>query len=209
MTTGQRIRQFRIAKKMTQKELGALCEINEANIRKYESGRQKPKIETLKKIAAALNISELELMGMDVRYVTDSELAEYSYGVRDAMYFGNTVRVNGKYLVAVGDEFDKDIISKAKTPQPLSADHEALQSLMNKVGYHFEKIDDNYFFTGNDGAWKITSDELDMFLNKSVEAIEMLCMKFEKEHQRNIKEKNSVNNRIEFDTLNVITEHRK
>lgn len=41
---------------LTQKELGKRCGINEANIRKYESGRQNPKYETLQKIAIALEI---------------------------------------------------------------------------------------------------------------------------------------------------------
>lgn len=61
MIIGNKIREARKAanngKGMTQKELGALCGIDEANIRKYESGRQKPKIETLQKIGDALGVS--------------------------------------------------------------------------------------------------------------------------------------------------------
>lgn len=57
MIIGSKIREARKAANMTQKELGALCGIDEANIRKYESGRQKPKIETLQKIGRALGVS--------------------------------------------------------------------------------------------------------------------------------------------------------
>lgn len=54
--TGDLIRKYRKEKGLTQKQLGERCGINEANIRKYELGTQNPKIETLNKIAIALNI---------------------------------------------------------------------------------------------------------------------------------------------------------
>ena len=54
--TGDAIRKYRKQKGFTQKQLEDKCGINEANIRKYETGRQNPKIETLQKIAAALEI---------------------------------------------------------------------------------------------------------------------------------------------------------
>ena len=56
MTTGQKIRTLRKEKKLTQKQLGQLSGIDEANIRKYELDRQNPKIETLEKIASALDV---------------------------------------------------------------------------------------------------------------------------------------------------------
>ena len=54
--TGDRIKKYRIEKKLTQKKLGELCGIADSNIRKYEAGNQNPKIETLQKIADALEI---------------------------------------------------------------------------------------------------------------------------------------------------------
>ena len=54
--TGDRIKKYRIEKKLTQKKLGELCGIGDSNIRKYEAGNQNPKIETLQKIADALEI---------------------------------------------------------------------------------------------------------------------------------------------------------
>lgn len=53
---GQKIRQLRLEKGLTQKQLGDMCGIADSNIRKYETGRQKPKIETLWKIAKALDV---------------------------------------------------------------------------------------------------------------------------------------------------------
>jgi len=57
MTTGEKIRKLRKEKGLTQKRLGELCGINEANIRKYELGNQNPKLSTIRKIADALNAS--------------------------------------------------------------------------------------------------------------------------------------------------------
>lgn len=55
---GALIRNLRQKKGWTQKELGEKCGINEAQIRRYELGKNNsnPKKETLQKIAAALNV---------------------------------------------------------------------------------------------------------------------------------------------------------
>ncbi len=69
MTIGERIKAAREkanqGQGLTQKQLGELCGINEANLRKYESGRQNPKLSTLQKIADALNIPMSDLLGME------------------------------------------------------------------------------------------------------------------------------------------------
>lgn len=55
-TLGERIRTVRKNKGLSQKALGELCGIAEANIRKYELGKQNPKYGTIMKIADALEI---------------------------------------------------------------------------------------------------------------------------------------------------------
>lgn len=62
MTVGERIRQNRLNKKMTQKELGEKADIAEPTIRRYELGKLNPKLETLLKIATALDVSVFDLM---------------------------------------------------------------------------------------------------------------------------------------------------
>lgn len=61
MTTGELIRKCRKEAGLTQKELGERAGIAEPTIRKYESNRLNPKIETLQKIADALNVNVSEL----------------------------------------------------------------------------------------------------------------------------------------------------
>jgi len=56
MTVGESIRKHRLSKGLTQKQLGELCNIAESAIRRYESGRVRPKLETLGRIATALEL---------------------------------------------------------------------------------------------------------------------------------------------------------
>ena len=72
--TGDMIRKCRTEKGLTQKKLGELCGIADSNIRKYESGNQNPKIETLQKIADALDIPVNRLLAGKI--ITRDELKE-------------------------------------------------------------------------------------------------------------------------------------
>ena len=55
-TIGEKIREIRKARGLTQKELGEKAGIAEPTIRRYELGKLNPKIETVKKIADALGV---------------------------------------------------------------------------------------------------------------------------------------------------------
>lgn len=56
MPTGSKIKEIRQQKGLTQKQLGDMCGMYESQIRKYETGKANPKIETLQKIADALDV---------------------------------------------------------------------------------------------------------------------------------------------------------
>ncbi len=64
MTVGERIRTIRKNQGLTQKQLGEKSGMADSAIRKYESGSQNPKVETLQRIAAALNVSLGDLLGI-------------------------------------------------------------------------------------------------------------------------------------------------
>lgn len=55
MTVAENLKRIRIEKGLTQKKLAELCGISEGMIRQYELGLRNPKIETLKKLANALD----------------------------------------------------------------------------------------------------------------------------------------------------------
>lgn len=64
MPTGTKIKEIRKQKGLTQKQLGDLCGMADSAIRRYENGNANPKIETLKKIAAALEVPVSELFSI-------------------------------------------------------------------------------------------------------------------------------------------------
>lgn len=56
MTIGEKIKNARLSKNLTQKQLGELCGMADSAIRRYELGGAKPKIETLQRIADAMGV---------------------------------------------------------------------------------------------------------------------------------------------------------
>ncbi len=64
MTVGENIKRIRKEKGLTQKKLSELSGINEAQIRRYELGGKNanPKIETIQKIAQALEVYTYDLL---------------------------------------------------------------------------------------------------------------------------------------------------
>lgn len=66
MTIGQTIREVRRAYGITQKQLSEACGINDATIRKYESGKLIPKAATIEKIAKGLGVDVNILLGSNV-----------------------------------------------------------------------------------------------------------------------------------------------
>lgn len=66
MDTGKKIKLIRSFRGLTQKELGDLAGIHEVAIRKYELGKNTPKPEQLRKIAAALNVNVNSLVKFDI-----------------------------------------------------------------------------------------------------------------------------------------------
>ena len=72
MTIGENIKKIRKERGITQKQSGDRCNINEANIRKYENGKQNPKKETIQKIADALGVHYFELDEYALKQELDS-----------------------------------------------------------------------------------------------------------------------------------------
>lgn len=62
MTIGENIRRIRKEKGLTQKELGNLCNLADSAIRRYELGGANPKLETIEKIAKALDVKIADLV---------------------------------------------------------------------------------------------------------------------------------------------------
>lgn len=66
MSIGENIRVARNRKGLTQKQLGERCGMADSAIRRYESDRGNPTIETIKRIAKALEMDPFTLMDFDM-----------------------------------------------------------------------------------------------------------------------------------------------
>lgn len=86
MTTGQRIKAARTKVGLTQKELGAKLGVSESFIAQYETDKRKPKKETLKKIAEALDVYYLDLYG-------DAESKEIAAYIQAGMKLGINAQI--------------------------------------------------------------------------------------------------------------------
>ena len=75
MDVGHKIKELRIMKSLTQKELGQRMGISQQQIAQYENGKLNPKIETLQKIADALDIPR-NLLFEDLDSTEKSELVK-------------------------------------------------------------------------------------------------------------------------------------
>ena len=63
---GQRIRELRESKGISQQNLAAVCNFEKANLSRIEAGRTNPTISTLYKISQALEITISELVDVEV-----------------------------------------------------------------------------------------------------------------------------------------------
>lgn len=63
MTLAEKLKQFREQRGMTQKQVAALMGISQQAYSQYESGTRLPKPETLGRLATALGVSPLDLVG--------------------------------------------------------------------------------------------------------------------------------------------------
>ncbi|MCL2337760.1 MAG: XRE family transcriptional regulator [Firmicutes bacterium] len=76
MKTGQRIKKIRATKRLSTNDLSKLTGISQSAISKLENGKRRADIETLEKIAAALNVSTDRLIGESASSIINDRLVE-------------------------------------------------------------------------------------------------------------------------------------
>ena len=79
---GNRLREARIAAGLSQSELEELSGIPKARLSRYENGHVEPSIQTLARLARALNVSEASLLGDQRAVLEDFFTVLYDRGVR-------------------------------------------------------------------------------------------------------------------------------
>ena len=107
------IRNFRIAAKMTQKELADKCGLNESTIRNYELGNRYPDETTLLNIANNLGVSFYALSDPDVANIFSALHVlfdiEWAYGLRPTMKGGEICFKFEERLPSAGQHPQEDL----------------------------------------------------------------------------------------------------
>lgn len=130
-TIGQRMRDIRESKGMTQKQVADKCGMADSAIRRYEAGGANPKLKTLLRIAGALGVSITDLLDVPDEYKISatkleralSELDEKIKSSEDEeevrqlrnVYDGAYGALNDEILPALIKEQAQKILSQTET----------------------------------------------------------------------------------------------
>lgn len=120
MTIGDSIKRIRTQKGMTQKQLGDLLGVSVQTVSAYESGRRRPKMETLSRFADALGVSELELIS-GVDYLPNEEEPEHGF----------VPKYDPETIVAWGREASR--LKKSGSEEEWSAFREKMEKAMSDL----------------------------------------------------------------------------
>lgn len=82
-TFGQKIRDYRVDKDLSQKEIAALIPMNQSNYSKIERGLQEPNIYQLRKISEILHVSVDELLGINRASFDEEKLNNFQKELND------------------------------------------------------------------------------------------------------------------------------
>lgn len=74
MIIGNRIREERLKRRLTQEELGKLVGVSKVAISHYERGEEQPKMEKLVKLSEVLNLTPNYILGNDVNAILEEEV---------------------------------------------------------------------------------------------------------------------------------------
>lgn len=96
MPTGEKIRTIRLKKGISQKQLAKLLNTSQQNLAQYESGKRNPKIETLHKIAHALDVPVTELVESNVLQLTN-DMIDLFAGSQTLEILADCTQINELY----------------------------------------------------------------------------------------------------------------
>ena len=112
MTTGERIKEARKHRKMTQKQLAEAAGVATGTIQQYELGKREPRYEILIRICKALNISILVFLlpgSTPIKYLTPEAVDDE---INKRNHFGAYIKSLGYELFAETDGSLGDVFSQ-------------------------------------------------------------------------------------------------
>ena len=115
MTVGERLKATRKEKGLTQKQVASGCGMADSAIRKYESGLITPKLETIQRIANALGVHVLDLLGVGNEldtYQSKIKFSSSSSEARPLVDFVNSSDIRTIYNSLSGEE-QEELLAKS------------------------------------------------------------------------------------------------
>lgn len=125
MTIGEKIREIRKEKGISQKELGTLLGVSQQMIGQYENSSREPKIETLRKIATALEVKLSDFL--EVGQIINQYIPE------DEMMDSITKKEDGTISRTIGMSFHA-FPNTVENTDPLTKELNTYFSLLNHKG---------------------------------------------------------------------------
>ena len=127
MTVGENIRKMRKIRGMTQAELGKKIGVSYQQIGQYENGKRNPKLQTIAKIAVALDVLLLDLVDTDDP-ILQNEIS--AINIPDLNYINSVLRsTRSQYIYELNR-----ILSDEKDIQQLFWDLLTNFNLLNEFG---------------------------------------------------------------------------
>lgn len=184
MNIGENIRKQRKNKKITRSQLSNLCDISNISLGRYERGERIPNLETLNKIASALQIPINQLLGDNIEPV-------YIEGID--LYAGYENKNTGEYFKDdLMEEAEDEIKEIDKRINKLNKVQKSKEDLINTLGIEFfsnifnnlklslipvfkdDKIIKFKLVDNKDGYTKIfeTLEEAELFFNEITHGIQ-------------------------------------
>jgi len=181
MKTNEKIKKYRLERGLTQKKLGELCGIAETTVRQYELGLRNPKLETRKKIAAALDIPISELLGIreeknysNLVHGEELEAILYKVAKKLSLSIQTTKALFWEVRLPISKEITYENVYKGITDyldkQPTTiADWYALEKKLELIGYSIETYEEDAFIwiIYPDGTLEINEDDIATLNNET------------------------------------------
>lgn len=146
-TTGEKIRHLRLERNLTQKTLANKCGMYESQIRKYETGKANPKIETLQKIADALNVPINELRS-DIALIVDKFIDSIDSVIVEAevLEYNRIIdkQKNGDGFTPYDKRFISDYINKSPLVKEWFIENglKSKEKKLERIQNAYEKLND-------------------------------------------------------------------
>lgn len=139
MTTGERIQAARKRAGLTQKELGARLGLSAASIAQWENNLRKPKLETLQRIADALNVFFYDLFDPD-------DKSAFEEGLKTGLFSITSIAEKlGVPVALVCEAMQRDTVNISRIGALLAYDDELRRSeaaIMNQIISALQQLND-------------------------------------------------------------------